>query len=360
MGTPNHAFKNADFEPFTRREYFTALVRDINKAKKGDRVLVASMGFSAELEPIAKVAEALNAAAARGVKTILIMDAFDFLVNGVTKVPGPLWFKTGLNPNMREPYRTRYNALQSLVENGGTYAITNQPGKRFTWPFARRSHIKTAIINDTVYVGGHNLNNIEEIDTMLRWRDQRTADWLYELMRTAAQGGNVRESLGGQDQTFAVDNKTTLFVDAGQPRQSIIYDEALHMIETAREWLVLTSQYFEPGPSTQALARALRRGVKITYYYSHPSMHGPLEGPFHHVAQWRERQHLPAALFEKRLPRGVHLHAKLLATEQGVMIGSHNYALLGVQLGTAEIALRRNDVAFAKRMVKHVEQQLSL
>ena len=169
----------------------------------------------------------------------------------------------------------------------------------------------------------------------------------------------MRGSLAGQDQEFVLDNKTRIIIDAGVPKQSAIYDEALGMIDNAQEWLVLTSQYFAPGVGTQALARALARGVKITYYYSHYSMHGPLEGPIHGVAQWGLKQRLPAALFEKRLPRGVHLHAKLLATEQGAMIGSHNYGDLGVQLGTAEIALQRDDAAFAKRAVAFIEKQIT-
>ncbi len=344
----------------SRLDYFRTLTEDIQKTKKGDRVVIASTCFSPEKPGVDAVAEALIAAAKRGVHTTLIMDAFDFLINGDTKIPGPLWFRASFEGRMREPFHTRYATLQQLKQAGGHFTITNQPGKLFSVPFAGRSHIKGVVINDIVYVGGCNLNSPHEIDVMLRFQDARAAHWLRRLLMKIGTDGNVRASMSGRDQTFTIDEKTQIIVDAGVPNQSAIFDEALAMIDNAREWLVLTSQYFAPGAGTQALSRALKRGVKITYYYSHYSMHGPLEGPFHSAAQWREKQRLPAPLFEHRLPRGVHLHAKLLATEQGLMIGSHNYAYLGVQLGTAEIALKRNDAAFARRAATFIKKQLNV
>ncbi len=344
----------------SRLDYFRTLADDIRKTKKGDRVIIASTCFSPEKSGVDAVAEALIAAAKRGAYTTFIMDAFDFLVKGDTKVPGPLWFRTNFEGRMREPFHTRYATLQKLERAGGHFTITNQPGRPFSVPFAGRSHIKGVVINDIVYVGGCNLNSPQEIDIMLRFKDARAAHWLHRLLIKIGADGNVRASMGDRDQTFALDEKTQIIVDAGVPDQSAIFDEALAMINNAREWLVLTSQYFEPGVGTQALASALKRGVKITYYYSHYSMHGPLEGPLHGAAQWREKRRLPLSLFEHRLPRGVHLHAKLLATEQGLMIGSHNYAYLGVQLGTAEIALKRNDAAFARRAAAFIEKQLNV
>ena len=345
---------------FSKVDYFRRLAEDIQKTKKGERIVIASTCFSPEEAGVREITEALIAAAKRGVHTTLIMDAFDFLVKGDTKVPGPLWFRTNFEARMREPFHTRYAALQKLEQAGGHFTITNQPGKAFSVPFVGRSHLKGVVINDIVYVGGCNLNSPHEIDIMVRFRDDRTAHWLYDLLTKIGADGNVRASMGGQDQTFAVDEKTQIIVDAGVTKQSTIFDEALAMIDNAREWLVFTSQYFAPGAGTQALARALKRGVKITYYYSHYSMHGPFEGPLHGAAQWREKRRLPASLFEHRLPRGVHLHAKLLATEQGLMVGSHNYAYLGVQLGTAEIALKRNDAAFARRAAAFIEKQLDV
>jgi hypothetical protein len=56
------------------------------------------------------------------------------------------------------------------------------------------------------------------------------------------------------------------------------------------------------------------------------------------------------------LPR---LHAKLLATEQGAMIGSHNYVVQGVTLGTAEAAILRNDPQFSKQAIGVFRERLA-
>ncbi len=194
---------------------------------------------------------------------------------------------------------------------------------------------------------------------MVRLHDAQTANWLYDMLYRISESGNVRRVLHDQDQTWRVDAKTNIFVDAGVPDQSVIFDKALAMIDSAKKWVVLTSQYFAPGPGTAALVRALQRGVKVTFYYSHPSMHGPVEGTAHRLYQYRQKHRLPVELFAHQLPKGQHLHAKLLATEQSVMIGSHNYAELGVKLGTAEIVLQRHDPAFAKQAVAFIEQQLA-
>ncbi len=353
--------RNNDFQLLSRTEYFHTLAKDLDKTKKGDRAFVATMGLAPTTPEVQVVMKALNAAATRGVNVSLLMDAFDFLINVDTKVPGPLWLspKIDFTRRMWEPFGSRLAALQKFSELGGKHTITNQPGRRFVWPFVGRSHIKAVVINDIVYTGGCNLNYPKELDVMVRWHDSKTADWLYKNLTNFEKTGNVRGSLNDKDVTRKIDSKTTLFIDAGVPHQSVIFDEALAMIDNAQEWLVLTSQYFAPGLGTQALARALKRGVKITYYYSHYSMHGPIESTLHRIAQWRERRHLPAALFEKRLPEGQHLHAKILATENGVLMGSHNYGDMGVNVGTAEIALKRTDVAFGKKAVDFIEKQIN-
>ena len=345
----------------SRTGYFQALIDDLAKVKKGDRVVVATMGFTPTSLEVGAVAQALNNAAARGAVVSFLMDAFDFLINADTKIPGPLWYNTtfALDRWMRKPFRSKLNALKAFHESGGRYTITNQPGKVFVWPFTGRSHIKAVVINDIVYTGGCNLNQPHEIDIMLRWRDRATADWLYKLLMDAEKNGNVRASLHYKDQVRKLDDKTSIIVDAGVAGQSAIFDEALAMIDNAKEYIVFTSQYFAPGKGTKALARAHARGVKITYYYSHYSMHGPIEGTLHRMAQWRERRRMPADLFEKRLPRGQHLHAKVLATENGVLIGSHNYGDMGVNVGTAEIALKREDAAFGLKAAAFIEKLLT-
>jgi hypothetical protein len=74
----------------------------------------------------------------------------------------------------------------------------------------------------------------------------------------------------------------------------------------------------------------------------------------------QERTHQPSALFDQQLHKDLpYLHAKLLATEQGAMIGSHNYVGVGVSFGTAELTLLRYDNQFAQSAVAHFHEQLA-
>jgi hypothetical protein len=54
-----------------------------------------------------------------------------------------------------------------------------------------------------------------------------------------------------------------------------------------------------------------------------------------------------------------HIHAKLIATERAAMIGSHNYVVQGVSLGTAEAAILRNDPQFSEQAVEVFTKRLA-
>lgn len=357
-GRPQRLRANADFRMLSRADYFKSLAADVRRTKPGDRILLATTVVEPRPTLVAELLAALNQAAARGVQVQFFIDSYAFLISDKTRAPGPLWFSKTLGEPLRREFRDRLLVLKHLAENGGRYTITNPPGRGFTIPQRGRSHLKLALVNDVVYICGSNLNNPAEIDINLRWQDGAMADRLHKLMNKVARAETVRTSLHDKDQILKIDPRTRLFIDAGVPKQSVIFEQALQMIEDAREWIVFTSQYFPPGASTEALVRAVQRGVQVRYFLSHPSMHPAIESQFHKIAQWRARQRLPAELFAYRLPKGLHLHAKLLATEHGAMIGSHNYAQLGVDLGTAEIALKRDDPAFARQAVAFIENQL--
>src|SRR3954463_15979558 len=89
-------FRNNDFQMLSRPEYFHNLAKDLDKTKKGDRAFVATMGLAPTSPEIEEVMRAMNAAAARGVTISLLMDAFGFLVDVYTKIPGPLWYSPKL------------------------------------------------------------------------------------------------------------------------------------------------------------------------------------------------------------------------------------------------------------------------
>jgi len=350
--------KANDVRLLTTAEYFRDLARMISTAKKGDRVAVATMSFRPEQPLVHAITNELEAAARRGANVYVTMDAYEFLKAGQGK-PGPLWPHTELPKNLREPFRGRVAAFERISAAGGHCVITNMPKRPFSPIHGGRSHIKTAVIGDAVYIGGCNLNDASRLDIMARWHDRKAADWAFDTVREIVEHKSTQEAFGGKDRSMTVDSKTKLLVDAGVPKQSTILQNAYQLIDEAEDHVFLTCQYFPGGTTARHLKAAFNRGVQVTICYSHPSVHGT-EAPAHYLYALKERTRMPKNFFVNRLVRDRPLlHAKVLCTEKGAMLGSHNYVVQGVNFGTAEIALRCNMPDFSKKLRAAIQQQIS-
>lgn len=340
---------NDDFVLLSKREYLTDLLNRVPKLVRGDRLVVVTHDLDVRQPLIGHLMDTLAAACERGVSTTLLLDERTF----------PVLQSLPFNSRGQRLIRHTRQTLDMLQAAGAAYRVLNQSYGRLINQYAGRSHIKLAIVNDDIYIGGCNLSSPEYIDTMVRWRDVHTADHLYKLMLTMRANGNVRKACHDQDQTFVIDPYTTLLLDAGKPGQSFIYAEAIRLIDEAKEWIFLTCQFFPNSITAKHLALAYRRGVNVSVYFNHPSKHRPGHNVLHHLVLLHERTRHPAALFEQRLRKDMpFLHAKLLATEQAAMIGSHNYVTAGVNFGTAELTLYRRDHEFAHAVTQHLLHQL--
>jgi len=340
------------FSFLSRSEYFTDLKRAIDDTQPGDRVAVASMTFEPHWPLIHQLLQSLGKAADRGVHTSLSVDAYSFLARDGRLTPGPLWYRNTLATQLAEPFRSQQTALQALEVHGVQVGITNWPKRPFSVIPAGRSHIKAAVVNDMFYVGGCNLQAPAHTDIMARRSHQATADWLYGQLNQLAVSASTAETFGGIDQRQAIDAQTELLIDGGIPKQSTIYEQALRLIDEARERITLTCQYFPGGRTAERLKAAQRRGVAVQLVYSHPSAHGQ-KSLIHHLHIGRERLRLPASLFTGRRPKQAPLlHAKVLVTDRGSLLGSHNYVSYGVDFGTAEIALFSRDADFGQQLLR--------
>jgi phosphatidylserine/phosphatidylglycerophosphate/cardiolipin synthase-like enzyme len=335
------------------------LSRRVRQARPGGQVTVMSMVLEPSIPDVIDLLNALCDAAVRGVRVTLIIDGFSFLLSEESRF-GPL-FRTGrIDPNrLQPPFDETYGLLERLRVSGGNYFIVNMPDRARTNPFSGRSHIKMGVVDDFVMLGGCNLDKMEYTDVMAGWQDARLADWLRGLTGRISRAGSVRQALGGQDVSHTVNAKTSLFVDSGVRGHSLIMQQAHALIDSARELVTITCQYFPGGATGQRLLAAHRRGVKVTIHFSPPAAHGVLK-PAHWLHNIRERSRLPSSFFAGQLPAGIpKLHAKVIVTESAAMLGSHNYVQAGVRFGTAEIALLRRDPEFARALIAKVEGQLT-
>ena len=327
------------------------------EAQKGDRIALTAMEFDPNEPLIATLVKALKSAAAREVKVYLSIDAMSFMRSTASGL-GIFWHKQTISASLPDPYGSRFKVIESLRQQGCQVGITNVPTKQISLIPAGRSHIKAAVFNDQVYIGGCNLDKPDQVDIMTSWHDQTAADWVFETITAMATQQNTQYIFNGEDRLLNITTNSTLLIDAGKPKQSVIYDHALRLIDEAQQYVTITCQYFPGGRTAEHLLAAQKRGVIVTILFSHPTAHEELTIP-HSINQFWERMRFPANFFALRLSRNVpKLHAKVLATDQGVMIGSHNYVGAGVRLGTAEIALLHRNAALGLEMLEKINKEI--
>ena len=343
---------------FTKSEYYQDLIKRISQTSSGDRVSLTTMSFDPRVPEVNNLLKELYAAAKRGVNTSLAVDAYTFLLNH-NKTPTSFWLTKNLPRRLSLVLQTRLNSLKELEACGGSYSILNKPGRRFGNPFAGRSHIKCAVINEYVYLGGCNLTTPKDIDLMIGIEDKNTANWLFELTNKIHRNSSTKFAMQNIDQEFQIDNKTTLLVDSGKSKQSVIFDTALKLIDHAQKSILITCQFFPNAITTKHLIKAHKRGVEVNVIYNRPGKHVPPYNVLHQFVVWREKLRTPGDLFKGQLSKKhPFIHAKLIATDQGAIIGSHNFISAGVIFGTAEIALIRRDPSFAKEAIACINHAL--
>lgn len=347
------------FTFYTASEYRAELLKHIQNTKPGDRLLLMSMTFEPTEPEIAAIMHETELAASRGVDVTVAIDAHSFLMHP-SHLPGPLWPRRTLPKLMTPYYRNKLRILEAIKSYPTGHAeVLNLPSRNFSLPIEGRSHIKAAIINDQIFLGGCNLQGTKLVDMMVGWKSSETSDNLYGILRKVIHGKHAGRTLDGIDRGMPIGSEAELLIDAGVRNQSLIFDEALALIDAAEDWLVITCQFFPNSITAQHLLRASKRGVKVEVIFSHPKHHGLVGGFGQQISILRERTRIPKAMFKDALRRDdPMLHAKLIASDKGVMIGSHNYVNAGVFLGTAEIALKINNEKVAKEAVKTLRRGL--
>lgn len=351
---------SANFEVTDKADFLRDFAHRSRTADVGSHIIAMTMAYDTHDPLVAECLDAMTTAAYRGADVSLFVDAYAFMDSHDTQplAFGPLFYGTDLASaaGSKPVFRKAYEALESLRRAGGHYTITNLPDRRFSLPIAGRSHIKLYMIDDRVSLGGCNLDDSSHIDPMLSWHDEPLSHTLQTFCKDLADESSVRMVIP-EDMRFAVDDVSQLLFDSGQRGQSAILEQAVSMIDAETDSVFITGQYFLGGAIAAALRRADRRGAQVHIAYNHPAKNGSRRG-LQYISQAIEKMRNPARFFADRLPmNSPFLHAKLLATSQGFMLGSHNYVQAGVQLGTAEICLLRRDPVLGAQLVDMVKRQ---
>ncbi len=349
-----------NYQFFSTEDYFATLNQEIPRLQPGESLYLATMAFDARADLTRVLLRHLNDAARRGVVVRMIVDAFPFLLHDGVR-PGPMYFGKGLDGRLKEPFAANYQLLDELKQSGGKFVIINRPSRPLKLPIGGRSHIKFAILNNQVFIGGCNLDSVyrPDIDIMVGWEDPQAAEWLRAMADKLMATGQARLALQDEDSCLPLDDQSALLVDAGVPRRSLIMRRAMSLIDEAQEYVFISCQYFPGQVTGQHLLAARRRGAKICIVYGHPDQHDWLNNKLQRLTNMAERWRLPADFFEHIVRhKNGRIHAKLIATEKGAIVGSHNYISAGMRLGTAELALLTGDADLGRRAMDIIAGQL--
>ena len=342
------------FQLHTGEEYFNVLSNDIATVDE-ELVSVASMGFDPTDPHVIQVLEALRNASHRGAAVSLTVDHFSY------------FDKSGIGPIGEVPLGD-YGYLDSFAESGQQLfaGLSNKPNiagfhTLAGWTYAGRSHIKSATVGDNLYVGGISLDATDRLDAMVQVTHPELAYQVAVLNRSTIIRPSVAHVLDGADYAITFDEaaRSELLVDAGIRGQSIIFDEATDIIESAEERLIYASEQFPTGKAGHLLLNAYERGVDVTIASNHPSKHDRYTLAHAAILAVAKKKY-PASFFDNQLPQYFPgLHTKALASESRAMIGSHNLNRIGVRLGTAEMSIVSSNKEFVSQVGSLILRQIS-
>lgn len=337
------------------KEYFAHLIHTFKAANKTDNLVLATMEFRPDQPLVNELVDAMCQAARRGARMTFIVDAYSFMIKD-SAVPGPLFFSKRVPKYGYGLFKPTVQAINTLRRAGVDCHIINKPTRPLKNPFGGRSHIKFAIINNQVLIGGCNLSHPERLDVMVQLFNERLANYMQAFAGNVIACKSVRKALLRQDQRFVIDEHSELLIDAGVRHQSVIYDRAFNLINNAAQRVYMTCQYFPNNYTPRALVKAHRRGVGVHLAYNHPNHHpSPIRAIQKRTVSLKKKW-MPSSVFEHQLHEGKnYLHAKILLSEKEAIVGSHNFVKMGVNLGTAEIALHTTSPDFIAATRKWVQ-----
>lgn len=316
-------------------DYVKSLVRDVANAKRQITIFSHIIAYD---ESTADLVSALCEAAERGINVEVAGDVFTYGILGG-------WKMVALKPN--HPIRALRTMVKRFKQSGVRYHWIGQLGP---FLFAGRTHVKWAVVDDVVYsFGGVNLysKGLEEVDYMLREENEVLGRHLIEEQTRITRADRLNKFY--RSHQFAAQTSTVL-IDGGRPRDSIIYRHACALAKKATD-ITFVSQYCPTGELGKIMAE---RGAKL--YFSH----------------WRQATGLNRMLIRTSMfltgyktlyTRPTFIHAKfiLFTMPDGSKValsGSHNFVRAGVVLGTREIDLETSDHAIIASLEKFLAEHI--
>lgn len=230
--------------------------------------------------------------------------------------------------------------MERWQEAGIIFTVTNTPTPAASLlPILGRNHTKIYLVDDSyAWIGGINLFDtaLVMIDFMVRMSEPTI---ITALEKHYFKVNDNRP----KDDSHVHCSEYDLFFDAGKKKKSIIYAQAMQLIQQAKNKITFMSQFLPDGKLLYELRTASKRGVVISIITSNEQNKSFTQFPYnipYHILKSRLNNFPNTTLIH----REKRVHAKLLIVDgEKALFGSHNFTSIGVMLGTEEIAIQTSD-----------------
>lgn len=241
---------------------------------------------------------------------------------------------------------------RSLEESGVQVTFTNPPiFEEKILPFFGRNHIKMFIVDDVAWIGGVNIDDVsfKGVDFMVKVTDPEVIEALANQFTRVRKGNSHRYP---KDYRVDFSDGSSLIVDGGEPRKSLIRDTAVELVDNAQKSVKNISFITPDGKFLGALHSAYQRGVDVQVLT--PTVVGGIYKFFDlfnkHIFMPITKQNIPLDRYDGAL------HAKLLIVDGTVVIGSHNNTVLGVWAGTEELAYISSNPKLIRNLINFYDK----
>lgn len=294
--------------------------QDIAAARR--RVLVQAMTFEGDAAglPVARAIGESRAADRR----VLVDDYTRHVVNDT-------FLALSRDPALHaEAAETR--AMFGRLAAAGTGVRLTNPLGRNPLRYATRNHKKLLVMDDTAWLGGINFSdhNFAWHDMMLRIEHGPTADWLARQF-DADWSGDVAtraEGIAGID-----------LISLDGSRNEAGFAPLLAMFAEARRSIEVISAY-PTFPFIDAMARAARRGARVTIYTPRPN-NKPI------IRDYLLGAAAPAGVELRLTPMMTHAKAALIDGE-ALVLGSSNFDFVSHRANAEYVATVRDAALIAE------------
>lgn len=226
--------------------FWSRAADDIASARR--RVLVQAMTWEGDAAGLG-VAEAVAGSIASD-RRVLVDDYTRLTISDRWVGGSP----NKLAPDLKEELAQTHAMFARLKAAGVGVRRTNPVGPGLI-NYPARNHKKLIVADDVAYIGGINFSdhNFEWHDFMLRIEGSEVADWLAaDFAATFAGVPRAGRIEGPSMRLWSMDGRTN----------TVAFEQIMELIAQARREIVVISPYLT-FPVTGALARAVRRGVRV-------------------------------------------------------------------------------------------------